>query len=163
MKRRFIALFPSEFRHNPAHFQALGLACVYIIMAVLQLFTFERFTDVTAGYGFPGGRAVAIVIALLLPISTIAALPYLLSMKLSKRVCRVSRMSVLVAAGLWVVIGLWTNLSGNTVGSLGVFGATLDTPNEWWSLVFIAFLAWASWLIYAARVSRHEAHTSSHH
>lgn len=154
MKHRMMAIFPPEFRKDPVHFRALGLAFVYVTMAILQLFTFEDFAEVTSGFGLPGGQATAIVIALLLPVAEITALPYLLSMRLPRIVHRISRLSVLVAAGLWVAIALWTNLSGNTHTNLGIFGATLYTPNQWWSVIFVGLLAWAAWLVYASNVSR---------
>lgn len=154
MKRHITALFPPEFHKNPAHFQALGLAFVYVTMAILQLFTFESFVDVTAAFGLPGGRVSAIVVAFLLPITEITALPYLLSMKLHPGVYKVSRVSVLIVAALWFLIALWTNATGNNTDNLGIFGATLYTVNQWWSVVFVGLLAWAAWLMYSARVSR---------
>jgi hypothetical protein len=154
MKRRILALFPPEFHNNPAHFRGLGLAFVYLALAILQLFTFESFISVTEGYGFPGGHPIAVIVALLLPAVAIVALPYLLSMKLSDYMYNVSRTSVLVTAGIWVVIAVWTNVSGNNSGNLGLFGATLETPNQWWSVIFIGFLAWAAWLMYSAHMRR---------
>ena len=155
MKRRIMAMFPEEFRDNPVHFQALGLAFVYVTMALLQLFTFESFVEVTLNYGLPGGRVTAVAIAFLIPITEVMALPYLLSMRLPRRIYIISRASVLATATLWFLIALWTNTSGNNDGSLGIFGATLDTPNQWWSVVFIGFVVWAAWLIYSAKPIRH--------
>lgn len=147
-------MFPIEFRNNPVHFQALGLAFVYVTLAILQLFTFESFVDVTLGFGFPGGRVVAIIIALLLPITEILALPYLISMKMPRSIYRASRVSVLIAAGLWLIVAIWTNVSGNNGDNLGIFGATLYTPNQWWSLGFVGLITWGAWLIYAAQPKR---------
>jgi len=132
-------MFPPEFRKNPVHFQGLGLAFVYVTLAILQLFTFESFVEVTLGFGFPGGRVVAIIIALLLPIAEILALPYLISMK----------------------VPLWTNISGNNGDNLGIFGATLYTANQWWSVGFVALVSWAAWLIYVAQPSRRVHHTTA--
>ena len=161
MKSRILHMFPPEFRKNPVHFQGLGLAFVYVTLAILQLFTFESFVEVTLGFGFPGGRVVAIIIALLLPIAEILALPYLISMKVPHRVYQISRVSVLVAAGLWLVIALWTNISGNNGDNLGIFGATLYTANQWWSVGFVALVSWAAWLIYVAQPSRRVHHTTA--
>lgn len=154
MKRHIMAIFPPEFHKNPAHFQALGLAFVYVTMTILQLFTFENFVDVTTAFGLPGGKVSAGIVAFLLPITQIAALPYLLSMKLHPVIYRISRVCVLVAAALWLFIALWTNLTGNTSDNLGIFGATLPTANQWWSVCFVGMLTWAAWLMYGARVRR---------
>lgn len=163
MKRRIMAIFPPEFHKNPAHFQALGLAFVYMTMAILQLFTFEKFVDVTASFRFPGTQVTAVIIAFLLPIAEIATLPYLLSMKLHPVVYKISRMSVLGVAALWLCVALWTNLTGNNTGNLGIFGATLYTVNQWWSVLFVGFLAWAAWLMYIADVKRSRSAASHAH
>lgn len=155
MKRRILSIFPSFFHRDPAHMQGLGLAFVYASMALLQLFTFEDFGEVTGGFGLPGGHISAVVLMFLLPVAQIAALPYLLSMKLPSSLRAGSRVSVLIAAALWVVVALWTNATGNNAGSLGIFGATLYTPNYWWSVLFVALLAWAAWLMYKTPALRH--------
>lgn len=158
MKRRIMAMFPPEFHTNLIHFHALGLAFVYTCMALLQLFTFEDFASVTTNFGLPGGMITAMIIAVALPTTEIAALPYLLSMKPPRHMYQVSRHFVLIAAGLWVIIALWTNLTGNNAGSLGLFGATLETPNAWWSVIFVGLLAWAAWLMYQAKPIRRDAY-----
>lgn len=162
MKHRILALFPASFQENPVHFQALGLGFVYVTMAILQLFTYETFHEVTLSFGFPGGNATAIVLAVLIPLAEIMALPYLLSMKLPPKVYAVSRASVLVAAGLWVLVACWTNITGNNQDSLGIFGSTLYTPNQWWSVIFVGLIAWAAWLIYSAKPRRaHRLHIAA--
>jgi hypothetical protein len=150
MRHHARALFPPEFHTNPAHFQALGLAAVYTVLLLSQLFTFEDFRGVTNGFGLPGGGITASVLAFALPVVQAMALPYLLSMKLSRRLHAVSRACTLLAPALWLAIALWTNLSGNNLTSLGIFGATLYTPNEWWSILMLALMSWAAWLMYVA-------------
>lgn len=158
MKRRILALFPADFHKNPVHFQALGLAFVFTVLSLAQLFTFEHFGDVTLGYGLPGGIFVATILAFLLPAAEILSLPYLLSMRLPAKLYFVSRISVLVTGSLWVCVALWTNLTGNTATNAGMFGATLHTPNHWWFIIFVILLLWASWLMYAAKPRRNRLH-----
>ena len=162
MKQRVMAIFPPEFYTDLIHFHALAFAFVYVTMAILQLFTFEDFSSVTAGFGLPGGVVTAVLIALALPITEIASLPYLLSMRPPRHLYHVSRYFVLAAAALWVVIALWTNLTGNNTTSLGLFGATLYTPNQWWSLVYVVLLAWGAWLMFEAKpIRRKQGHKAS--
>lgn len=154
-------MFPKEFRDNPLHFQALGLALVYVTMVLLQLFTFEDFVEVTLGYGLPGGRVMAVCIAFLIPITEVMALPYLLSMRLPTRAYMISRTNVVIVALLWLFIALWTNISGNNGDNLGIFGATLYTPNQWWSVLFVGLVAWAAWLMHSVKPIRHHSTTKS--
>ena len=158
MKRQVLSLFPAEFRKNPVHFQALGLALVFTVLALAQLFTFEHFGEVTLGYGLPGGMFVATLLAFLLPAAEIISLPYLLSMRLSANMYFVSRISVIVTGSLWVCVAVWTNLTGNADTNAGIFGATLHTPNQWWFIIFVLFLFWASWLMYTAKPHRGYLH-----
>ncbi|MEO5949758.1 MAG: hypothetical protein ABIP74_05115 [Candidatus Saccharimonas sp.] len=158
MKQRVMAIFPPEFHTDLIHFHALAFAFVYVTLAILQLFTFEDFSSVTAGFGLPGGAVTAVMVALALPIAEIAALPYLLSMRPPRHLYQLSRAFVLIAAGLWVCIVLWTNITGNNATNLGLFGATLDTPNQWWSLAFVALLAWGAWFMFEAKPIRRKQH-----
>lgn len=158
MKRYILAMFPSEFHKNPVHFQALGLALVFTVLSLAQLFTFEHFADVTLGYGLPGGVVVATILAFLLPGAEILAIPYLLSMRLPAKLYFVSRISVIVTGSLWVCVALWTNLTGNTESNVGMFGATLYTPNQWCFIIFTVLLLWASWLMYMAKPRRSHLH-----
>ena len=158
MKRQILSLFPAEFHKNPVHFQALGLALVFTVVALAQLFTFEHFGDVTLGYGLPGGIVIATVLAYLLPAVEIISLPYLLSMRLSAKMYSISRISVVVTGVLWVCVALWTNLTGNADTNAGIFGATLYTPNQWSFIIFVLLLLWASWLMYTAKPHRGHLH-----
>lgn len=158
MKDHILTLFPADFHKNPVHFQALGLALVFTVLSLAQLFTFEHFGEVTLGYGLPGGLVVATILAFLLPVTEILALPYLLSMRLHAKLYVVSRVSVIVTGSLWVCVALWTNLTGNTDTNAGIFGATLYTPNQWAYIVFVLLLLWASWLMYVAKPQRSHLH-----
>ncbi len=128
---------------------SLSLAAVFVVLAVTQLFKFEDFPAVIAGFWLPGGEASAKLLAALFVTGEVLALPFLLSMRLSPAM-RVCSMVVgwLVIAG-WLFLGLWANLTTNVVGSMGFFGATLAPPVGWWAVFFFAALgvlaAWAAW------------------
>lgn len=137
---------------------SLTLAGVYVVLAVAQLFKFEAFPAVIAGFWLPGGEPTAKLVAALFVTGEIFALPFLLSMRLSPAM-RVFSMVLgwLVLAG-WLFLALWANLTTSVVGSMGFLGATLALPVGWWAVFFFAALgvlaAWASWGMWPAFLSR---------
>lgn len=128
---------------------SLTLAAVFVMLAVTQLFKFESFPAVIAGFWLPGGEPTSKLVAALLVTGEVMALPFLLSIRLSPamRVCSMV-LGWLTIAG-WLFLALWANLTTNVVGSMGLFGATLRLPVGWWAVFFFAALGvlavWASW------------------
>ena len=145
MKKFLHRIFPAEFFKNPAYVRALVLAGLYLVFCLTQLFTFERFTEVTAGYGLPGGAVTAAVLAGLIPLLEVMALPYLISMKLSSEWRRVSMWATLAVPILWLLIALWLNFAP-ALGEVntGIFGATLVTMSGLWFVLFSALLLWSA-------------------
>lgn len=145
--KRFFAVFPQEFTKSPAFFRGLVLGAVYLCLIVAQLFTFERFYEVTYGYGFGGGVVTAAMFAGLIVAVEVASLPYLFSMRLTERVWKLSRRSSIATGVMWLAIALYTNISGNNNSDTGLFGATIPTLNGLWFIVFAAILLWAAVLV----------------
>ncbi|MDX2775808.1 hypothetical protein PV379_00355 [Streptomyces caniscabiei] len=121
-------------------------AVFFVLLAVSQLFTFERFADVLqlqyAGLGVAAPVLAACIVTL-----EVAALPFLLAMPLS------AAARVLSMAAAWGVVLIWCVLSMATLieGSDGtaLLGATLDVPGGWWTVCFTfglgVLVAWATW------------------
>lgn len=145
--KRVLAVFPPEFTKNPVYWRALTLGLVYLCLAIAQLFTFEKFYQVTYGYGFTGGLATAAVLAGVLVAVEVASLPYLFSMKLDRRVWRVSKQATLLTGALWLLVALYTNITGNNDTDSGLFGATIPTMNGFWFVAFTGILLWSAWLV----------------
>lgn len=128
---------------------SLALAGVFILLAVAQLFTFEKFPGVLASMWLPGGQPVAELLAALLPTLMIFALPFLLAMRLSPAMRVFSMGSGWVVLCAWLVIVLWQNVTSSAIGNAGLLGATIPLPTGWWSVLFVLGLAvlsaWASW------------------
>jgi hypothetical protein len=128
---------------------SLTLAGVFIVLAVTQLFKFESFPAVIAGFWLPGGEPTSKLIAALLVTGEVMALPFLLSMRLSPAMRIFSMVLGWLTVAGWLFLALWANLTTNVVGSMGIFGATLKLPVGWWAVFFFAALgvlaAWASW------------------
>lgn len=148
MKRALVWLFPSEFLHNPAYFRAISLAGLYVALLLSQLFTFEKFAEVTLGFGFPGGLVSAWVLAVLIPFAELCAIPYLISMRISARLRNISYWSVLAVPMLWLIVLVWQVVSsGASQLNAGLFGATLMTPVGPWLIVFSLIMLWAAVLV----------------
>ncbi|MGB4762074.1 MAG: hypothetical protein WBP12_01800 [Candidatus Saccharimonas sp.] len=148
MKRVLLWLFPDEFMRNPAYFRGIALAGLYVALLLSQLFTFEKFAEVTLGFGFPGGLATAWIVAVIIPLIELAALPYLISMRLPAWVRNVSYWCVLAVPVLWLVILLWQLLSSSASQlNAGIFGATLTTALGPWLIVFGVIMFWAAVLV----------------
>lgn len=140
---------PTEPKTANIRLISLSLVAFFVIFAVTQLFKFEEFPAVIAGFWLPGGETTAKLVAALLVTGEVLALPFLLSMRLSPAM-RVFSMALgwLVIVG-WLFLALWANMTTNVIGSIGIFGATLAVPVGWWAVFFFGalgvLLAWASW------------------
>jgi hypothetical protein len=126
---------------------SLSLAAILTIMAVAQLFTFEKFPEAILSLGIVNDESIAALLAALVPVAEVAALPYLLFMPLSRPARVVSMVAGWLVIVWWVVVSLGANLAG-VLGS-GIFGATLDVPGGLWTICFSVALgvlaAWVAW------------------
>jgi hypothetical protein len=128
---------------------SLFFAGLLILMAVAQLFTFEDFPAIITQMQLPGGELFSPIRAAFIAVLEIAALPFLLSMRLSPLARAVSMFASWAVAVAWLVASLWTNIVlQNTINS-GFLGATLSITSGWWtvffSLALVVLAAWTSW------------------
>lgn len=138
-------IFPREFFERPQYFRAFGLGMVYLLLLLAQLFTYEKFADITFGFGIIGGEVTSRSLAVLLPLAALFALPYLMSMRVSAGIRSISRFSVALMPILWLFVGLWINLSPSASHeNTGLLGATFVTLVGWWVVVVAALLLWAA-------------------
>lgn len=140
MKTYFRSVFPSVFFGNPAYWRGFTLAAVYLFLAIMQLFTYEQFADITAAYGLVGGNITATALAFAIPLLEVLSLPFLLSMKLAYRWWAVSRVATLSTAIVWLFLAFILNIQGNHVAESGLFGATLLLPVGTWMVLFTGLL-----------------------
>lgn len=127
---------------------SLLLAAILIVMAVAQLFTFEDYSDVIAGV--TGLSAVfATIVSAMIVVFEVAALPFLLSMRLSVLGRVVSMLGGWLTAVGWSSIALYSNSAMGSVSNSGILGATMPLPNGWWMTFFFAgvtvLVIWSSW------------------
>ncbi len=140
MKQLVRAIFPKEFFDSPEYFRALWLAGLYVVLVVMQLFRFEKLLPIVESFRLPGGTIVAAAVTVLLPLLEIAALPYLLSMRISERVWRISRVAVLSVPLLLFAVYSYLELVGNKLVESGLFGATISLYYGWWALLLVTML-----------------------
>lgn len=147
MKAYLHQLFPKEFFTSPVYFRAIVLALVYGGILLAQLFHFEDMADIVYAFRLPGGHVTAVIVAGLLPLSAAVALPYLLSMRLSKRSRMICRSATIATPALWVLLGIWLNITAPQLGNAGLFGATLAVPVGLWLIVFSLLWLWSAILV----------------
>lgn len=124
-----------------------------MILAVAQLFTFEKFPDVIMGLGLPWNNEVTAALqAALLVILEVAALPFLLFMPLSRLARVVSMVAGWLVIVWWVGIALWSNGMATSAPNTGLLGATIETPVGWWMIfvtgglaILAGRVAWGMW------------------
>jgi len=141
----------SAMRPKTKNIRTVGIAltAVFVVMAVAQLFTFEDFSAVIDAMWLPGGGGMSSVWAALIVVFEVAAVPFLLSMRLSPAMRFVSMVSGWLAIAMWFTATLWQNLSSGVIVNSGLLGATVTLPVGWWNVLFCVALgilaAWAAW------------------
>jgi hypothetical protein len=128
---------------------SLLAASIIAVMTIAQLFTFENFPAVIANLWLPGGDATARLIAAVLVIAEVLALPFLLAMRLSPLFRIVSMYVGWLVALIWIFISFGENMMVGSISNNGMFGATIPLPVGWWNVFFSLALGvlvlWASW------------------
>ncbi len=128
---------------------ALFYAGILTIMAVAQLYTLEDFIVLLQEFQLPLSYTATYLIAPLLIVFEVFALPFLLRMRLSAAMRWVSMVFGWFVAALWIGISLWVVLSDTTLLNVGFLGTVVDLLPGWWAVFFSSALAvmaaWASW------------------
>lgn len=131
---------------------SLVLAGIMTVLAVAQLFTFEKFGDVLRVMWLPGGATYAPLYAALIVTFEVFSVPFLLRMTLSPLMRITSMVSGWLVITAWLMLFLWQLLSGNVIVNSGILGATVSVPVGWWSVfvmlglgVLAGWVAWGMW------------------
>lgn len=128
---------------------SFAFAAILIIMAVAQLFTFEKFAGVFAAMWLPGSDTAAPIYAAVITVLEVMALPFLLLMSISPLMRVASMVSGWLVVAFWFSVMLWQNLTINVIGNNGLLGATVHLPVGWWSVLACialgALAGWVSW------------------
>lgn len=142
MKQFIASIFPKEFFTTRANYVAFYLAWWTVAVLVLQLFAFEKFPGTFSGLS----SDVQVRAAVTIVIVELLSLPFLLSMRLSDVVRRISGMLSVLAPFIWIILSFVGN------GRVSLFGAKLPaTPAVCGAAVATVWLAVA---MYCCTVER---------
>lgn len=108
-------------------------AAVLMVMAALQLISFDTFIPILDSYWLPinGALLGAILVTL-----TVAALPFLLYMKVSQLARLVSVVAGWLIAICWLLLGVYTYTTVNALSSTGHLGGIIATSPGVWTVLF---------------------------
>jgi hypothetical protein len=121
---------------NSTQMTGIVLALFLILMLVGQLFTYETFAEVIDGFGFFPGKEIAAIVGALIVIFEVAALPFLLRMKLSPLARIASMIAGWAVLLFWFGISEWLNMTLSLAPNSGVMGDTVHLPVGWWMVSF---------------------------
>lgn len=105
-------------RHAP--WLGRGAALVLVAMALVHLFRIDTFIPIL-DEALPGGSLSASLIALLIIMSEVFAIPFALRMQLSPLAHVVSGMLLVFAPLWWALIAVWSYGFSDNIGQLGEF------------------------------------------
>lgn len=152
--KRVTAEWPTTPRTKDSQHAAIAFAGILIVMALTQLFSFEKFIPLLEGFHLPGSAA-AMMFAATLVVSAVLAAPFLLGMKLSRAMRWVSMVAGWLVAGVWLFLTIWVNINAPWVDNIGFLGASVTLTPGWWAVslvVSLGFLAaWAAWGLWPGR------------
>ena len=127
----------------------LFLTVILVIFAVTQLFNFDKFSTILTVLALPGGAAFAKLHASLFAILEVAAIPFLLSMKLSPAARFLSMAAGWLVVASWLFVAIWANVTLVGTPDSGLFGGIIPMLAGWWMVFFFLGLgilvAWVSW------------------
>ena len=139
---------PAPSKSSFATIAALAYAVLIVIMVVAQLFYFDEFMTLSAGYNLPGGTVLAAALAPSIVALEVLSLPFLLRMTISPGFRMLSMVFGWIVAALWAFISIWL-LSEGSHDTIGFFGTIIDVPSVWWAgsipVFFAVLAAIASW------------------
>lgn len=128
---------------------SLFYAALLVIMAVAQLFTFEKFLTLIISFQLPISVLAVCALTPIIVACEVFALPFLLRMTVSPAFRGLSMLCSWLVPVIWVSISTSLVLSNSTVDTVGFLGTAVKLVPGWWA-VFISILfgimaAWASW------------------
>ena len=138
---------PDPARSEVAVRVSIVLAGIFVIMALAQLFSLDKFQAFMLDLDL-GGQRLAVMLSALLPVCEVFALPFLLRMYVSPLMRAMSLACGWFAVVGWLYISLMATIT-RSASDAGFLGGAVSLPSGWWSVVvamlFVLLMAWASW------------------
>lgn len=120
---------------------SLYVALFFVMIVVLQLFTFETFPEVLASYDFVIPMGAYQLLASIVVVLEVLAIPFVLGMKLRPVVGLLSQ----IAGGMvilgWLSAGLYQAMTSTVIENVGLYGTALSLPQGWWLVSYMLGLA----------------------
>lgn len=148
---KVVALPAPKPRSVAARNTAWVYAAVLTVMAVSQLFAFEKFIPLLEKYGLVGGDSTATLLASIIVILEVMALPFLLRMHLSPLMRWVSLSCSVIVPVVWVKLSLLSILTNTVQSNGGILGSKLTigvVPQLFLGLVLLSvavYVAYGLW------------------
>ena len=120
--RKVIAKPAAEPRSAVARNIAWVYAGILVVMAVAQLFAFEKFIPLMEDYWFPGGHGTATLVACIIVFVEIFAVPFLLRMHVSDAMRWFSLICSVIAPLIWLKLALDSTFHQNGLANGGLLG-----------------------------------------
>lgn len=102
-------------------------AAILVVMTLGQLYAFEKFIPIIQEYGLPGGEATATLVAAVIVIVQVFALPFLLRMPLSPLMRLCSLVFSVLAPVIWLTLSI-VGLGATNIDNAGILGEKVDVP-----------------------------------
>ena len=129
------------------------LGVVFLVMALLQLVSFNSFKDWFSAVGYHHNTLWAVVVIIA---EVVAALGFI-RVALPPMASRLSRWCAILASGFWFIqtVKLVSDTAGTQVSNSGFFGKYLmQTPSWWTVLEATILLLWTLWALGLAKESQ---------
>jgi hypothetical protein len=138
-------------------FVAYLYAFILIVMALSQLFAFDKYINHFESFNLPGGLLFAHVLPSVIVTVEVLAVPFLLRIHLSELMKVISMMLGWVVGFIWLQLSLLLVLKPNSVENIGIFGTKVTVTPSWWVVFFSVLLLimsiWASWGLWPIKIS----------
>jgi hypothetical protein len=122
---------------------------ILVVLALAQLYSFPEMLLIVQSFWLPGDRVTAYLLAAMIVICEVFALPFLLRMRMSSAARVTSMVLGWMVAVIWTGISVWLLVTTNAVTSTGMLGDVVTIPPGglplMLGLAFGVLAAWASW------------------
>jgi hypothetical protein len=156
--KKITAVEASKPRSESAKIAGWVYTAILVVMALGQLYAFEKFIPLVAEYGLPGGESTATLYASLIVILEVLALPYLLRMRVSPLFRWMSLVCSVAIAGVWIKLALWAHYTDAVVENSGLLGTKVNVPVGAVSLLasvgLLALALYCAWGLWPVRTRK---------
>jgi hypothetical protein len=152
--KKIVATKAPKFRSETARRLAWAYAVTLIVMAVGQLFAFEKFIPLLQGYQLPGGYGTAATIGSVVVFTEVFALPFLLGMSLSSLMRAMSKAFGVIVPSVWLVLAVHAYITNIIPDNGGMFGSYAPVLVSLQLLLSLIYLVFGLYIVFGSRQLR---------